>query len=306
MRWLLLLTALLAAATGVQAQDADTTLIDPTGHFAVYTADGTPSNLDAVAAAMANADVVFLGEVHNDPTAHALQRHLLEAAHHAYGDSRPVALSLEMFERDAQLVLDEYLAGLIRERDFLAASRPWSNYATDYRPLVEYAKAHGLPVIAANAPGRYVSRMSREGLAALDALSPSARAFLPPLTVAAPSEAYADKFRAEMEGMGAHGGTNHGMPSVEGMLASQNLRDATMAFSLAEHLARTPGALILHVNGSFHSTSGLGTVEQVAHYAPEARTLVITMQPVDDIHAAPELTGDAFVIQTDTALQPEQ
>src|SRR5690606_1151623 len=187
-------TILLAATALAQSPPhgdapADTAAVfDPGGHFAVYAADGRPTDLDAVVAALGGADVVFLGEIHNDPTAHALQRRLLEAAHRRYGAQRPVALALEMFERDVQLVLDEYLAGLVRERDFLEAARPWSSYATDYRPAVEYAKAHGLPVIAANAPARYVSRVGREGLAGLDALPEAARAFLAPLPLAPPSD----------------------------------------------------------------------------------------------------------------------
>lgn len=301
-------TILLAATALAQSPPhgdapADTAAVfDPEGHFAVYAADGRPTDLDAVVAALGGADVVFLGEVHNDPTAHALQRRLLEAAHRRHGTDRPVALALEMFERDVQLVLDEYLAGLVRERDFLEAARPWSNYATDYRPAVEYAKAHGLPVIAANAPARYVSRVGREGLAGLDALPEAARAFLAPLPLAPPSDPLAARFEEQMaEMMEAHGA--HG-PSMEDLLAAQNLRDATMAFSVAEHLERAPGALVVHLNGAFHSEGGLGVPEHLARYAPGARTLVVTFRPTDDLTEAPAPGADAFVILTDRAAIP--
>ena len=39
----------------------------------------------------------------------------------------------------------------------LQDARPWPNYETDYRPMVQVAKHEGLPVICANAPRRYVS-----------------------------------------------------------------------------------------------------------------------------------------------------
>jgi uncharacterized iron-regulated protein len=303
---------------------ADAPPFDPAGRFAVYTAAGARADLDAVVAAMAEADVVFLGEIHNDPTAHALQRVLLEAAHRRYGAARPVALSLEMVERDAQLVLDEYLAGLIRERDFLAASRPWGNYRTDYRPLVEYAKAHGLPVVAANAPGRYVSRVGREGVAGLGALDAEALRLLPTLPVAPPSEAYAAKFVERMSTMGGpHGAaapddsthasvggaaSPHGtaMPTLDTFLAAQNLRDAAMGHALAGHLARHPGALVVHVNGAFHSEGGLGVPEQLAHYAPAARVLVVTFDPADDLDKAPDPSDDDFLVLTDRAAIPER
>lgn len=304
--------------------DAKPEPIDPDGHYAIFHADGRAADLDAVLAAMADADVVFLGEIHTDPVAHALQLALLEAAHQTYGDTRPVALSLEMIERDAQLVLDEYLAGLIRERDFLAASRPWGNYATDYRPLVEYAKAHGLPVVAANAPGRYVSRTGREGVAGLDILGDEARAFLAPLPIAPASETYAAKFQETMQGMMAHGAAHTAapadsastpahsaampaMPSLDNMLAAQNLRDATMGFSMAEHLARHPGTLILHMNGSFHSEGGMGTPDHLAHYAPGTRVLIVTMAIEADFAEAPAPSeAPGFLIQTDQALQPSE
>ena len=266
MRGLAVLLALVAVVAHAQAPQV----------ARVYDASG-PTSLDAVAEAAARADVVFLGELHDDSVGHAVERWLLEAVQERV-DGRPVVLSLEMVETDAQTVLDEYLAGLVRERDWLAASRPWSNYEADYRPLVETARERGLPVVAANAPSRYVSLVSRRGgLAVLDSLSDEARGWLPPV-VAPPSEALAAAFTEMMGGM-AHGAG----PSVEGMLAAQNLRDATMAWRIAEALAAHPGALVVHVNGSFHSAGGLGVPEHLARLAPAARPLVVTMLRGDEV-----------------------
>lgn len=83
--------------------------------------------------------------------------------------ARRVVLSLEMFERDVQHVLDEYLSGTVPERD-LRDARPWPNYVSDYRPLVEFAKSNGLSVVAANAPRRYVSIAGRRGELSAQAL----------------------------------------------------------------------------------------------------------------------------------------
>jgi len=286
---------------------------------------------------MSTADVVFIGEVHNDPTAHRLQRDLLTEAHrqHGHPDStagRPVALSLEMFERDVQPVLDEYLAGLITEEHFRASSRPWSNYADAYRPLVEYAKANRLDVLAANAPRRYVNRVSRLGVASLDSLPPMARAWLPPLPPPPPSTAYRAKWNALMRSaMSQHGADTtqspHGTPPdsssngtdaaargahhgamMQNMLRAQALWDATMAHTIAHHLMNTPDALVLHVTGGFHVSEGTGTPEQLTRYRPSARPLIVSIRPVDDVtafdpneHAG---LGD-FVILTNAARVPE-
>jgi len=60
-----------------------------------------------------------------------------------------LVLALEMFERDISRRLDAYLQGVITEDTFLEHARPWPNYETDYRPVVEFAKERGIPVIAA-------------------------------------------------------------------------------------------------------------------------------------------------------------
>jgi uncharacterized iron-regulated protein len=101
---------------------------------------------------------------------------------------KKVALSLEMFERDVQGVLDGYLEGIYMERHFLQASRPWPGYATDYRPMVEFAKKHGIPVLAANAPRRLVNLVSRRGAEALTSLPDSEKRWLPPLPYHIPQE----------------------------------------------------------------------------------------------------------------------
>ena len=272
----------------------------------VVSRDGHGVSLAEVVAAAAQADVVFLGELHDDSLAHVVQAQILRALHEQLAGERPVVLGLEMFETDVQHVVDEYARGLIRERDFLEAARPWGNYATDYRTMVEYAIQNGIAVIGTNAPKRYVSAVSRAGgLDALEPLAPGARATMPE-TVPPASEPLAAKFRGLMGEMGAHGGAP-GMPTVDGMMAAQNLRDATMAWALhravAEERARAyfgneAGAqpLAIHLNGSFHSEGRLGIPEHFARLAPEARAVVITMRP--DTGAPADPGADDFLVLT--------
>jgi uncharacterized iron-regulated protein len=217
-----------------------------------------------------------------------------------------------------QAVLDEYLAGLISERHFLLSSRPWRNYETDYRPLVEYARARRLPVIAANAPARYVSRVSSQGPASLGALSKdAAKSWLPPLPFPPASEAYAAKFNRFMTGGGAAAPTPTPAPAATTaaqasphgslhLLEAQTLRDASMAYRIAEFLKRGRDPLVVQVNGTFHSEERMGVPEQLARYRPKARAVVVTIVPEDDFPAfdAARLgrLGD-FVIITDPAVK---
>lgn len=161
-------------------------------YFRIYTADGVPSSVSEMLATMMDSDLVLLGECHDDPVAHELERLLFILAHRNKsgsqdGKGRRVVLSLEMLESDVQHVVDEYLSDTIRPQDFLMDIRPWNNFSKDYGPIVEYCKKHGLPIIAANAPRRYVSLIGRVGPGGLPQ---TAASFLPPLPLPQPSGQY--------------------------------------------------------------------------------------------------------------------
>ena len=156
--------------------------------YRIYTSDGQPATLEDIRAAMQAADVVFVGELHNDPVSHHIEQVVLKQWHELYGSA--AALSLEMFGRDVQYIVDEYLSDKITDSHFQLSSSPWSNYETDYRPLVEYAKTNGLHVIAANAPRRYSNMVTRMGRESLLSLTDQARSYMAPLPYGEPSAEY--------------------------------------------------------------------------------------------------------------------
>lgn len=260
--------------------------------FAVYAADGSAASLADLVATMGDHDVVFVGERHDDPITHRVQTLLLEQAVDRYSASRDVVLSLEMFERDVQYVVDEYLDGLITESHFLSSARPWDNYPTDYRPMVEVARAEGLEVVAANAPRRYVNRASRLGRDSLAGLGPEALRHLPPMPYPEASDAYRAEWDALMGDAMAH---MQGDP-----LDGQTLWDASMGNAVATVLDRDPDALVLHMAGGFHVENGTGTPETLEHYRPGTRSLVVAARPAADPTAwDPALVGlGDFVVVT--------
>ena len=109
--------------------------------------------------------------------------------------------SFEEYLGDVQGIVDEYLADLITEDQFTASARPWEYYDLDYRPMVELAKAAGVPVLAANAPRRYVNRVSRLGPGGSGGAVPPCRSTLPPLPYPPPTDAYRAEWNALMAGM---------------------------------------------------------------------------------------------------------
>ncbi len=282
----LLLTAVMTTSSFAQNSDAD---------YRIYDARGNAVTLEKIIDSLKNIDVVFLGENHDDRTAHFLEAVIFIKSFENYGTGCKVALSLEMFERDTQIVLNEYLADFITEKKFLDDSRPWNNYKTDYRPLVEYARQNKLDVIAANTPRRYVNMVSRNGRDALNALSPEAKKWLAPLPYGEPSKAYADKFNALMGKMPE---ANMGLNKI---LASQSLWDATMAFSISGFLRQNKNALIIQINGGFHSESRLGIPEHLLRYNPKVKILVVNIKSDENFinfdKSKYENSGD-FVILT--------
>ncbi|MFT4603834.1 MAG: putative iron-regulated protein [Rhodothermales bacterium] len=275
-----------AQATTAEIQSEDTLADSVTAdHFRLYTGDGDALTWDDLASRVAGADVILVGENHNDPVAHHIE---FAVYNEALALDRPASVSMEMFTRDVQGVIDEYLSDLITEKLFLAESRPWKNYDTDYRPFVEAAREAGSPVIAANAPRRYVNMVSRMGPDALSELPSDANRWLAPLPYKQASVPYKAEWDALMsEAMyGMPQDTTFGEHKVmDTALAAQSLWDATMAFSIAEHLLENPDSRVVHMVGSFHVKNGTGIPEHLERYRPGTRVLIVVVEPSEDPEA---------------------
>ena len=254
---------------------------------------------------LARADVVFFGEQHDDPETHRAEAELLDAIGRT---GRTVVLSLEMFERDVQGVLDDYLAGRVSESDFLARSRPWDRYATDYRRLIELANSHHWRVVAANVPRPLASAIGRRGFRALDTLTVTDRRNAAREYVCPPSDDYHARF---MESMQTHSPAGGPGPSVSDSLPTamaerfylaQCIKDETMAESIVDARVASPrDAIVVHFDGAFHSDYAQGTVARVKRRQPGWTLAVVSAVPVADPAVAPIVTQSAkadFVIFT--------
>jgi len=213
---------------------------------------------------MDQADVLFFGEDHNDSVGHYLEAEIFKKLSSRY--PQKTALSLEMFHTDVQPVVNEYLAGLISEKNFIKEGRAWGNYK-DYKPLIEQAKQQKLPVIAANAAARYSNAVTMNGLKALNNLPKSSLSLLPPLPIDTAQGRYYDKFTETLGG--------HNMGSMK-IYQTQNLWDATMAWSIGKFAKLNKGFKILQLNGRFHSDEKLGSLAKLAQDNPKLKILNIS------------------------------
>lgn len=242
------------------------------------------TDFETMAAELAKMDVIFLGEQHDDPSTHRMEAALLDAIARRRGN---IVVSLEMFERDVQPVLDDYLAGRIDEPTFLKASRPWPNYPTDYRPLIEFAKAHGYRVVAANIPRKMASSASSKGIEAVSGLTDSTRRWAA-AEFSCPKDHYFVRFGETMKehpmGPGPAPSAEEMAKLTERFYQSQCTKDETMAESIAWVKKSAPNPpLVIHYNGAFHSDFSEGTAMRVQRRLPDARIAVVSAIPVPSL-----------------------
>jgi len=245
----------------------------------VFEAGGAEVDLDRLLDAAASADALFLGETHNDDITHQVELALLEGLLARTGGK--VVLSLEMFERDVQPVLDDYLAGRIDEAAFLSRARPWGNYATAYRPLVETAKRAGIPVVAANFPAPLRMKVAG-GAKGWESLTEEERRFAP-RDLRPSSAAYWARVDRAVRG---HGAAGPARTPEERIYEAQSLWDNAMGEAVADAAALRPDSVVLHVVGGFHVQHRDGTVAQARLRAPGARFLVCNVWPAFDLAEA--------------------
>ncbi len=229
----------------------------------------------ALVARIGAADAVFIGEQHDDAGAHKFQAAVAEAMCAA----RPgAALSMEMLERDDQYATDRFLAGTITLDEFVdgAGVRNWAGSGTWmpwYQPVVDVARTRGAPLVAANAPRRFVSQARTAGYAPLAELPPEDRALFD-LPESLPRDAYRERLADLMRD--ARSGTDNPPPTddeIDAFQRAQLVWDATMAASVAASLERSPA--VVHLAGSFHISRDGATVTEFRRRRPDARTLTI-------------------------------
>ena len=135
--------------------------------FEIYNAKGKKVSYKKMLKKLSKEDITLFGEYHNNSIVHWLQLELTKDM----GEDHELILGAEMFEQDNQVSLSDYVQGRIDDAALDSLARLWPNYYTDYKPLVDYAKANNLEFIATNIPRRFANRVYHYGFETLDSLS---------------------------------------------------------------------------------------------------------------------------------------
>ena len=202
------------------------------------------------------ADIILFGEIHDNPICHWLELELTKDLYKA--KKNKLVIGAEMFERDNQLLLNEYISGMIRKKDFEAEAKLWKNYATDYAPLVDFARENMIKLVATSIPRRFAAIVNLKGFEGLDSINAVERGMIAPLPIKFNPEL--DCYKKMLENIG-DAGMSHTGPNIQ---KAQAIKDATMAHFILKN--GMEGMTFLHLNGSYHSDHYQGIVWYLKKY----------------------------------------
>lgn len=235
--------------------------------YQFYDQKGKAISTDKLIKELAEYDVVFFGENHNNSINHWLQLKVTEALHTL--KKGQLILGAEMFERDNQSQLNQYLEGIFDAKTLKDSARLWNNYTTDYKPLVDFAKAQKLNFIATNIPRKYASQTAKEGIESLNALSEKEKSYIAQLPIKVSLDTPGYKEMKAMMGDHAEG------TKVMNFIAAQATKDATMAESILKNFQQ--GKTFIHYNGNYHSKEFGGIYWYIKQKNPHLKMAVISV-----------------------------
>lgn len=259
---------------------------------------GEHLDLNMLSDALLAYDVIFFGELHDNSLLHHIEYELYKKL---IKKDKNIVLSMEMFERDNQPGLDNYIQQESTYEQFASDVRLWNNHETDYEPLLQLSRQNSRDVIASNVPRKYASLVAKSGEEALNAVEENERQYFAQNLIVL-NDRYKDEFYGIMGQMG-----RHGMPQQDGpdallnIYKAQCLKDDTMAESINNYLEANPGKKVLHINGDFHSRYHLGTSQKLALMNRDLRIAVIAPVPFasqDTLQWQPEQSeaGDFLIL----------
>jgi uncharacterized iron-regulated protein len=232
---------------------------------------------------------VFVGEVHDQLSYHVNQLAAITALR---DKGERVAVGLEMIQTPFQSVLDDYVSGSIGFEEMLLRTEYFTRWGYDarlYQPIFEYARLHGLPLLALNASSELTTRVREVGI---DGLDIDERAALPD-TITPPAPSY----RTVLEQVYSEHAelTDYGF---ERFVELQLTWDETMALTGARFLRDNPDHVLVVLAGVQHVAMGHGVPSRVGKHVEAFGTIVLTDAERDSMPGS----ADVYLDLPDVAL----
>jgi uncharacterized iron-regulated protein len=231
-------------------------------------------SFDQIVEQLRNRRVIYLGETHTRYEDHLLQLRVIQALHHQNPD---LAIGMEMFNRTNQEVLDQYvLEHTIDEAEFLRQSHYFTNWNFDYRfyqPIINFARANRIPVIALNLPKETVSEVYQGK--GIGGLTEEQQAPIPPdrdLSLPGYRERINFVYRMHQQIPGQPDKFND-------FLQAQAVWDETMAASVVDFLESRPDYRMAVVTGRGHVEKENAIPPRVARRLEVSQSVVLNAEP---------------------------
>jgi uncharacterized iron-regulated protein len=224
------------------------------------------SDLERLVEALRDTRVVLVGENHDRYEHHLNQLAIIRGLYEL--DPR-MAIGLEFFQQPFQQYLDQFVAGEIDEREFLRRTEYFQRWRFDYRlyrPILNFAREKGIPLVALNIPGEVTSKVAREGLESLD----EEQQQWVPADIERGNAAYEQRLRRVFA---QHPSVDEG--GFERFLDAQLLWDEGMAERAARYLKGHPEQRMVILAGAGHLEYGDGIPDRLKRRLGDSQAVVI-------------------------------
>jgi uncharacterized iron-regulated protein len=205
------------------------------------------------------AKVVYLGETHDRESDRQQQLAIIQTL---FNQNSRLAIGMEMFQRQMQPVLDRYLAGKITATELRQQSefdRRWGYQWESYLPILEFAKANRVPMIALNTPTEITRKASKTGL---ESLSKAELEYIPPI-----DQIDRRNLKYQQMILGSYrqhaGMVSLASKSFDRFYTAQLLWDETMAERVATFAKQNPDRQTIVIAGRAHIIYGYGIPDRV-------------------------------------------
>jgi uncharacterized iron-regulated protein len=242
--------------------------------------DGKVVQFEGMIDDLKKADIVFIGESHDNQRDHQSELDIIRALHRKGG--RP-AIGLEMFRAENQNILDGWTGGTLDQNTFIRAYyNNWRIPWPFYRDIFLYAREKRIPMVGLNIPDEIAQKVASEGF---DSLSRGELAKLPPSISCDVDPSYMDFIESVYEA--------HGMKKERFVFfcEAQMLWDKAMAWHLINYMKNNPGRKMVVLAGSGHSWKR-GMPEQLRRTGPYTFKVVLPSLQ-DRIKKEDVTSGDA-------------
>ncbi len=210
----------------------------------IVSEDGIKKFVDMVNDALSHR-VIYIGEQHTMFSNHAMQLNIIKALYEKYPK---IAIGMEMFQRSKQNVIDRYLRGEIDEKTFLKESeyyKAWKYNYHLYRPIIQFCKEKGVPIIALNADRDIVRKVSQKGI---ESLSKEEIKKLPE-DMDFVNFGYIEYLK---DIFAEHGSSVTKKKKFSSFLQSQIIWDETMAQTASKYITKNPDRKLIILAGGGH------------------------------------------------------